>query len=870
MGSYTLKTTAVMLALDFVFNVALGIVYFSIFDIPDNLWGEFWQLLGSVYAVRTLIWIGIRVQLVRPLDVWLARKEDEYDSELIRRAARAIYNFPLVYTVFYSLLFFFFYVIVTLVLVFGDHGVQLGRSALIPGLLFACSMGCGGFVVGFPLNLALFGPIAARISLPAQQRGESLPGLRLSLQLKMLMLGLCLVVAPAGLFLCVMGMGDLQTRSQVALQAARAGSPDALLEGQQLFRLRDNGDGLRGLDEASIQYHQRSPWLLKTLEGIEESGFETRHQVAIFKEGSRVYLVTYERSGDLQGTWLAVLLCAVFAMLASWLMARSVADPVSRIARVVDHIIDTGDIDRDELSPVCFKDEVGRLAEGTNQMVERLADSRAKLERKNAELERAYVVKGQFLANMSHELRTPLNAIIGFSKLMLRKTKKILPERQVKNLNLIHQSGQNLLALVNDLLDFERIEAGRLTVSLQEVDVKQLGEQLLETLAPQAEAKGLSLAVECPHQQLTVFTDPERMRQILVNLTTNAIKYSDSGHVQVELRRTEKRFEFSVSDQGLGIPEEQLKVIFNPFHQVDASNTRERGGAGLGLAIVHKLAGLMGGSMEVESRVGEGSTFRFVMPLSAELKEPHGGIENLKPQGIGPEVLVIDDQPSFLELIYTELTEAGFRVYLASGGEEGLEMLKEIQPAVILLDIVMPGLSGWEVLKSIRAHPETADLPVVITSVLDNQPVGYELGISGWLTKPIDMARFHEILDLNRVTGDILVVEDDPGTQQLLSEELSHPCRLAGSVEEARRQLESAAPGAVVLDLGLPDGDGFEVLDILRQLNLRVPVVVYTARDLSEDDMQRLNDRLVEVVQKQGDQGLARLLKVLSVSPNRS
>ncbi|MCA9795932.1 MAG: response regulator, partial [Candidatus Eremiobacteraeota bacterium] len=529
--------------------------------------------------------------------------------------------------------------------------------------------------------------------------------------------------------------------------------------------------------------------------------------------------------------------------------------------------------------PVFFKDEVGKLAGDTNRMIDRLVDSRQKLnqslvrlEEQNDELERAYRIKGQFLANMSHELRTPLNAIIGFSKLMLRKTEDKLPERQFKNLQLIHQSGRQLLTLVNDILDFERIEAGRMAISPAEVDCQALAQELRDTLTPQAHEKGMTMEFKVERDPMVIYVDPDRLRQVLINLLTNAIKYSDEGHIQASFGLRGREVVMAVKDQGLGIGPQQLKHIFEPFHQVDASHTREREGAGLGLAIVDKLATLLGGRMEVESELGVGSTFSLVLPDTVLLGDEERGLEALKPKGTGPEVLVIDDQASFLEVMYSELTEAGYRVHLARSGEEGLARLTSLRPSAVLLDIVMPGMGGWEVLKRIRANPQISSTPVVITSVLDDSPVGYDLGIAAWLTKPVDAGRFQAVLKELAHRGTVLVVEDDEGTRGLLEQELEGLQANYASVATGQEALDFFAahlPSAVVLDLGLPDMEGYQVLEGLRKLDPRVPVVIYTARDLGPDDYARL-DQVVEVVHKHGADSPAAVLAALGLTAGPS
>ncbi len=578
------------------------------------------------------------------------------------------------------------------------------------------------------------------------------------------------------------------------------------------------------------------------------------------------------KGAEAQSLWGLGLLClmlALWAALSSVLVNLTISRPVEKVKAAVDTIFAGTSPDRVGRVPVAYPDDLGVLARGTNRMLEQLqssaqqvSDHLEELEEANRQLKQATRVKGEFLASMSHELRTPLNAIIGFSKILLRKTKDTLPERQLRNIEHIHKSGRQLLSLVNDILDFEKIEAGRLTITHQEVACESLKEQLIETFESQAQEAGLELEVEVVKGPLVVWTDPERLLQILGNFIVNAVKYAGEGKIRVRMVRANGEVRFSVSDQGPGIPEDDQEGIFEAFQQ----RADGKAGVGMGLTIVSRLAALLGGRVELESKVGEGSIFSFLLPASYELGEQ--GLGRLKPQGDGPDLLVVDDQPSFLEMIYQELSEGGYRVHLARSGEEALEMLESLEPAAILLDIVMPGLGGWETLRQIRSQPKTSQLPVVITSVLDDNPVGYDLGIQGWLTKPIQSAELRDILGQLKPGRRVLVVDDDKATTdmlgQLLSEmELSN--LEAHSGEAAVRLIsEHEDIGAVILDLGLPDIDGFEVLDRIRELRgENVYVVAYTGRELSDQESKRLQESLARVVRKNASNSVRKVLQAV-------
>jgi len=498
--------------------------------------------------------------------------------------------------------------------------------------------------------------------------------------------------------------------------------------------------------------------------------------------------------------------------------------------------------------------------EATNTALEH---TNVALERMNSTLVEVGRLKSQFLANMSHELRTPLNAIIGFSRIVLGKTEALIPARQAKNLRTIHESGKHLLEMVNDLLDVERIEVGMLRISPVRLDVTDTLTAAMTALAPAAAEKGLILDWQRSADPCWIQSDPVRLRQIVDNLVGNAIKYSDTGTIRVALDRDSDRVRIAIADQGVGIPVDHLGKIFDPFHQVDGGSTRARGGVGLGLHLVHRLVELLGGTVTAESIVGTGSTFVVTLPASATTDDRAPGtklVEADPGSGVGSLVLIIDDQPEAIEILRTELVDSGFRVETALTGEAGLAKAMELRPAAILLDMVMPNMDGWAVLKALRANPELSAMPVIITSMLDDAPRAWDLGIVGWLTKPIGpedfMAVFRRIgLGPN---ADVLVVEDDRPTQSMLVEhltELGFRVRSATDGNEAIASIDRLIPQAMVLDLMLPGLDGFHVLEHVRSRprGEDVAVVVYTAMDLTPEDRDRLNGGVVEVISKGAD-----------------
>lgn len=568
---------------------------------------------------------------------------------------------------------------------------------------------------------------------------------------------------------------------------------------------------------------------------------------------------------------LLSILLGCWAMLSAVLMNITVTRQVYEVRSMVDQIFQGKSPHELQHVPVSYLDELGFLAEGTNRMLDQLRASEDRIKQQvedlkeaNESLRKATMVKGEFLASMSHELRTPLNSIIGFSKILLRKTEGKVGDRQFRNLQQINKSGHQLLSLVNDILDFEKIEAGRLNITPCEVYLEDFKETLLETHSKAAEDAGLRLEVQVVEGPLTVWTDPDRLAQILGNFIVNAIKYAGQGTVRVKCERTGQEICFSVSDEGPGIAPEKQESIFDSFQQLADG----KAGVGLGLAIVSKLAALLGGRVALESTPGQGSTFGFYLPKSHELGEL--GLGRLKPTGDGPEILVVDDQPEFLELMHSELTEAGYRVHLARSGEMALQKLQVLNPAAVVLDIVMPGLGGWETLKQIRNNEATAQLPVVISSVLDDHPVAYDLNIKGWLTKPFQAGELEVLLETMKAGGKVLLVDDDEATVDMLGQVLSGMkvahCS-ASSGQEALDMLQQTEDvGAVILDLGLPDMDGFEVLDRIRAMpgGADLTVVAYTGRELSPDEKSRLQRSLARVVEKHASNSVAKVVRAVT------
>lgn len=494
------------------------------------------------------------------------------------------------------------------------------------------------------------------------------------------------------------------------------------------------------------------------------------------------------------------------------------------------------------------------------QLFDPLARLNRELAAANKDLAEASQMKSQFLANMSHELRTPLNSIIGYTELVLSGLYGDVNDTQKDRLGKVLRNGKSLLNLINDVLDLSKIEAGRMELRIEAIDIKPVTELVTATLQPLAEDKGLNLLIDLPPDLPRVMADSTRLDQILTNLLSNAVKFTKEGSVTISASTLaeEGQVAISVSDTGIGIAQEHLESIFDEFKQADNTTTREYGGTGLGLAISRRLAHMHGGDITVESKLGKGSVFTVTLPVAVPLHEEQP--PEVEVTG-GPLVLVIDDEPEAVDIIRTHLTSAGYRIEAANRGQDSLRRARELQPAAITLDIMMPGMDGWEVLTHLRSDPATDHIPVIIVSILDDAPLALELNVVDHIVKPIQRERLLSALH-RAITGSapqhpILIVDDNPDDRDLISTILSREGYAVAAVsggEEAIDWLNQYTACMVVLDLMMPRVSGFDVLAHIRTRGpvRHLPVVVVTAKELTLEEEAFLKERFAEVVRKQG------------------
>jgi len=488
-------------------------------------------------------------------------------------------------------------------------------------------------------------------------------------------------------------------------------------------------------------------------------------------------------------------------------------------------------------------------------------------------LRSASAAKSDFVASMSHEFRTPLSAILGFSELMGGEPRDgdrvTVPVEWVDH---IHRGGQHLLALVNDVLDLARVEAGRLDLRPEAIEVASAVTEAVNGLRPLADRKGIR--IETGVSLLTVVADRGRFRQILYNLVSNAIKYTpDGGHIRVAASQRDGEIRVSVADNGVGIDPKDHENVFEEFRQVGDPADRQPG-TGLGLAVTKRLAEAHDGRIELVSAMGQGSTFTLVLPalpdseLAArpETIAPRAAVEAIPSMATAGDVLVIEDDPSAVRLLREYLEAAGYRVRVAATGESGLASVAERKPAAIVLDVLLPGIDGWEVLRRLKADDRAHDIPVIIVTVVEEREVGLALGAVDYLVKPIHRDALLNCLARYVATGTdagqlrrVLVVDDEAAALALIRAALEPEGYEVVTAQGGRAALEWARGGQlvdlVVCDLVMPEIDGFEVIAALKRdrRTAMVPIVVCTAHDLTAEQKARLNGQILGIVAKGQD-----------------
>ncbi len=466
------------------------------------------------------------------------------------------------------------------------------------------------------------------------------------------------------------------------------------------------------------------------------------------------------------------------------------------------------------------------------------------------EMREADRVKSQFLANMSHELRTPLNSIIGFSRVILKGIDGPVTDLQKQDLTAIYNSGQHLLSLINDILDYSKIEAGKMELAFDEVNMADVVNSVLSTMTGYVKDKPVNLKSVVEPNLPTVRADTIRLRQVLLNLLSNAAKFTDEGDIVVKVEtkigdNKRRHMQISVTDSGPGIAKQDQEKLFQAFSQVDDSPTRKTGGTGLGLAICQELVRMHGGTIWVESEVGKGSTFRFTLPLFHKEDET-------APAPAQKIILAIDDDRQVISLYERYLQPQGYEVVALTEPARAVERAKALKPFAITLDVMMPAIDGWQVLDMLKADPETRAIPIIVCSILEDQEKGFSLGAADYLTKPIledDLLNALDRLNADGSIRDVLVIDDDPNDLRLLGKILNDDGRYKAILAEGGlvgwSLLSSGKPPhAVALDLFMPDLNGFEILGRMRaDEKLRdIPTVVISGVELTAEQRKQLSE----------------------------
>jgi len=493
--------------------------------------------------------------------------------------------------------------------------------------------------------------------------------------------------------------------------------------------------------------------------------------------------------------------------------------------------------------------------------------------------EMANKTKSLFLANMSHELRTPLNAIVGYSEMLQEEAADQKLDSFVADLEKINASGRQLLGLINDILDLSKIEAGKMELYLEDFDLDSLIDEVAATIAPMVEKNSNQLHIERAGNLAGMHADQTKVRQALFNLLSNAAKFTHHGSITLTAKR--ERMDdadwivFCIADTGIGLTPEKIVKLFQDFTQADASTTRKFGGTGLGLALTRRFCQMMGGDVTVSSVPGAGSTFTIKLPAfvhETKLEPSFNGVvaEAEVVSGLdrstdpipepGTCVLVIDDDPTQRDLMRRYLSKEGYCVRSADNGEQGLRLARELLPIAITLDVMMPDMDGWAVLKELKADMTLRDVPVIMLTMVDDTDRGFRLGAADYVTKPVNRRRLSKILkrySCSTPECPILVVDDDDMVRATMRKMLEKEgCRVteAENGEIALASMKLDRPSLIFLDLMMPVMNGFDFVERMRHHSewVNIPIVVVTAAELSGADRRRLNGFVETILTKEG------------------
>jgi len=572
----------------------------------------------------------------------------------------------------------------------------------------------------------------------------------------------------------------------------------------------------------------------------------------------------------------------VLATLAAWLIGFGVSRPIRSMSNNMRELA-AGNLDID-VSMAERRDEIREMAESVkvfkasmikvSELAEEQKCAAEEIQQAKDAADAANHAKSAFLANMSHELRTPLNAIIGYSEMLAEEAEDAEQDDFVPDLKKINQAGNHLLSLINDVLDLSKIESGKMEAFAETFDVNALIDQVTGTAQPLIAKNNNHFTIERGDNLGRAHQDVTKVRQALLNLMSNAAKFTHEGTVTLKVERERVDdvdwLTLAVKDTGIGIAADKLDSVFDEFSQADSSTTRDYGGTGLGLAISRRFCKLLGGDLTLTSQPGAGSTFTVrlpallpgedvpadaLSPTAAEVEPATTDRLNAKP---GSTILVIDDDTEACDIIRRILEKDGFSVVTAPGGEEGLRLAHKLKPAAITLDVMMPDMDGWSVLRALKADPVLQDVPVLMLTMVDDKSKGYSLGATDYLSKPVDREQLHNALSRYYTPGEscsVLLVEDDKPTREVMARTLEKSDWIvaeAGNGREALDRLSQQKPRLILLDLMMPVMDGFDfLLEVRTKAEWQdIPVIVLTAKDLTDEDRRVLSGRVEQIVEK--------------------
>ncbi len=504
-----------------------------------------------------------------------------------------------------------------------------------------------------------------------------------------------------------------------------------------------------------------------------------------------------------------------------------------------------------------------------NQNLERKVSERTReLEIANIKLKKADRMKSEFLANMSHELRTPLNAIIGFAEVLRDGLCGKLNDNQESAVIDIYESGKHLLRMINDILDLSKVEAGKMELQLEEFSLKEAIDEIQSIIRDMANKKGLGLQVFISDKVSNIYADQVKFKQIMYNLLSNAIKFTINGSITISADCDDENYIISVQDTGIGIEPKNFEVIFDEFKQLDSSRSRQYEGTGLGLALTKRLVELHGGKIWVESEgLGHGSKFSFTIPKIKQeqksLAETHIHepiqIPSLKPHK-GKKILIVEDNEHAAQLLRIYLTEVGYETEVAVDGEEAIKKAKQILPFAITLDIMLPKKDGWQVMQELKDFPDTSNIPIIITSIIDDEGLGFSLGAVGYLVKPLDKDQLIGILDKIELTSEqqnpkVLIIDDNEDDVRLMESILTNEkfsVLKAYNGDDGIDLIFREKPDLIILDLMMPRKNGFDVVKtVWENPEIRdIPIIISTMKEITQEDRDRLNSKVMSIIQK--------------------